>query len=241
MRRFWIRRSARQACRALLYGASRGSWDGTAEPDPDRGRVDGAAPNVVRACRHLVATARCWRRWRRGAARRCCAATAAASEGRAVAPADPVGAGPGTWSAGWAMAALILRSRRCARIALLEYALSPSVRPGRVRGRLRPRPRDPERADDGAEGQGIVALPGAGKAGQRPAPESASGFDAAVSAGPGLPARNRAAARGRTGRCGTAAPARGQVHIGGRDPMAPGMADRAGRSCVRSGGRKPLR
>ena len=36
------------------------------------------------------------------------------------------------------MVALILRRRRCARIAALEYALSPSTRPGRVRGRPGP-------------------------------------------------------------------------------------------------------
>ena len=39
------------------------------------------------------------------------------------------------WSAGSGIAALSLRRRRCARIAALDYILSPSTRPGLVRGR----------------------------------------------------------------------------------------------------------
>jgi hypothetical protein len=68
---------------------------------------------------------------------RCLYATGSKSGGRP--PALPRLSRSFTWSAGWEMAALIPRRRRCVRIARLEQALSPSTRPGRVRGRPGPR------------------------------------------------------------------------------------------------------
>ena len=61
------------------------------------------------------------------------------------------------------------RLRRQERIALLEYALSARTRPGLVRGRPRPAAGDRETAQERDEGEGVVALPGAGHPGQRPA------------------------------------------------------------------------
>jgi len=68
------------------------------------------------------------------------------------------------------MVALIRLLRSRERIAALEQALSPRTRPGRDPGAARAPPGDLQPGHQRAEGQRVVALPGAGQPGQRPAP-----------------------------------------------------------------------
>src|SRR5262249_51210136 len=85
---------------------------------------------------NLVATAPSWRmaRW---TVLRCWQAAGSKTGGR---PAWlPRWRRRAAWPAGSGMVALMPRRRRCTRVPALEYALSPSIRPGRVRGRPGPR------------------------------------------------------------------------------------------------------
>lgn len=106
----------------------------SAEPDPDRGGVNGPAPDEIalvepggnRAVLRSLAKAR-------STVLRSLQPTGSKAGGRP--PALPRRSRLRTWSDGCGIVALIARRRRCARIAALEQALTPSTRPGRVRGR----------------------------------------------------------------------------------------------------------
>jgi hypothetical protein len=116
---------------------SRRSWDGITEPDADGGDVYGSAGDEVA----LVIP---------GSDRPVLAEPAeGAFDGVALLVSPGAGGGRAplrprrrrlrAWPAGSGMVAVIRRRRRWERIALLEYALPASRRPGLARGRPRPR------------------------------------------------------------------------------------------------------